>query len=97
MELQTLVEEDEAIDQMPLEQETRFSASLDHSMQWGDHMTMDTPTQFDDQMFSDNQALLSHTDEEALNRNNLRDSFMSDGTGSNRVSTFNVSSCILIH
>ena len=82
MELQTLVEEDEgAMDHQPLEQETQYSSSLDHPMHWGDHVISDTPT------------LLTHNDEEALNRNDLRDSFMSDtSTGNKRLSAFNVSS-----
>ena len=93
MELQTLVEEDETIERLPLEQETQYSSSLDHRTQWGDHMTLDTPTLLDNQMSPDKHVLLTHNDEEALNRNSLRDSLMSDSTGSNRVSTFNVSCC----
>ena len=90
MELQTLVEEDETIEQLPLEQETQYSSSLDHTTQWGDHVTIDTPTLLDNQ---DKHVLMTHSDDddEALNRNSLRNSLMSDSTGSNRVSTFNVS------
>ena len=91
MELQTLVEEDETIEQLPLEQETQYSSSLGHPAWWGDHMTLDTPTLMDNQMLADKHVLVTHNDEEALNRDSLRDSIMSDSTGSNRVSTFNVS------
>lgn len=95
MELQTLVEEDETIDQPPMEQETQYSSSLDHHVQWGDHMTTDTPTLLDDQALLDNQALLTHDDEEALNRNSIRDSFFSDtSTSNNRLSAFNVSCAV---
>lgn len=81
MELQTLVEEDETINQSPLEQETQFSFSLDHSTQWGNHVVLDTST-----------VAEAHNDEEALNRNSIRDSLLSDSsTSNNRVSTFNVS------
>ena len=88
MELQTLVEEDETIEQLPLEQETQYSSSLDHTTQWGDHVTIDIL--LDNQ---DKHVLMTHSDDddEALNRNSLRNSLMSDSTGSNRVSTFNVS------
>ena len=84
MELQTLVEEDETIDHhAPLEHETQYSSSLDHPTQWEDHMTT---TNLDDQAL-----LTTHNDEEALNRNSLRDSFMSDSSTTNRTSFFNVS------
>ena len=81
MELQTLVEEDETIEQLPIEQETQYLSPPDHS--WGDHMIQDTPT------LLDNQILVAYNNEGASNRNSVRDSIMSDG--SNRLSAFNVS------
>ena len=93
MELQTLVEEDELMEQPTLEQETQYSSSLDHPMQWEDHMTSATPT------LLDNQPLLTHNNKEALSRNHVHDSFMSDTSTSNRFSVFNVSSqcCVLLY
>ena len=87
MELQTLVEEDETIEQLPVEQETQYLTPPDHS--WRDHMIQDTPTLSDDQMLLDNQVLVAHSSEEASNRTSVRDSVISNGT--NRLSAFNVS------
>ena len=107
MELQTLIEEDETIDQLPLEQETQYSSSFGYHTQWEDHVTPDTPTQWENLVTPDtptqwedhvtpdtptlqddqNNEIYSDGNDETLNRNDTRDSLVSD----NRASGFNVS------
>jgi len=81
MELHTLVEEDENIDELPQEEETRYITIEDHVMQ-------DTPTSW---TLPDDQQV-TQTEHETLNRNSIRDSLLSDNTtSSNRISAFDVS------
>jgi len=88
VELHTLVEEDENIDDLPQEEETRYFISTE------DHVINDTPTDHDTptQWTLPNDQQITQTEHEALNRSSIRDSLLSDSTtSSNRISAFDVS------
>ena len=91
MELHTLVEEDENIDELPQEEETRYLEDHVINITPTDHGIHDTPTNHDTPTqwtLPDDQQ----TEHEPLNRNSIRDSLLSDNTtSSNRISAFDVS------